>query len=78
LVSAANRAFVPQPPNLGCTAPLFCYEFTQAGDGFDETTVPLTNRHGFLLQPASSIVSVALTSKAQTQVAQFLTTGAIQ
>jgi len=78
LVSAANRAFVPQPPNLGCTAPLFCYEFTQAGDGFDETTVPLTNRHGFLLQPASSTVGAALTGKAQTQVAQFLTTGAIQ
>ncbi len=77
-VSGANRSFVPQPPNLGCTAPLFCYEFTQAGDGFDETTVPLTSRHGFLLQPASSAVGMTLTAKAQTQVAQFIATGAIQ
>ena len=78
LVSAANRAFVPEPPNLGCTAPLFCYQFTQAGDGFDETSVPVSNRHGFLLQPASSAVGMTLTAKAQTQVAQFLTTGAVQ
>jgi hypothetical protein len=78
LVAAANRAFVPQPPNLGCAAPLFCYEFTQAGDGFDETTVPLADRHGFLLKPSTGALGMALTAKAQTQVAQFLTTGAIQ
>jgi hypothetical protein len=78
LVAAANRAFVLMPPNLGCTAPLFCYEFTQAGDGFDETTVPLADRHGFLLMPSTGSFGTALTAKAQTQVAQFLTTGAIQ
>ena len=78
LVAAANRSFVQTPPNLGCTAPLFCYEFTQAVDGFDETTVPLSDRHGFLLKPPSGTFGPTLTAKAQTQVAQFLTTGVVQ
>jgi hypothetical protein len=77
LVSGANRSFVPRPPSLGCTAPLFCYEFTQAGDGFDEATAPAVSRHGFLLQPPSGAMGPALTMKAQMQAATFLATGAL-
>ncbi|MEA2752249.1 MAG: hypothetical protein QOI41_6392 [Myxococcales bacterium] len=78
LVTAANRTFVQQPPSFGCVPPLFCYEFTEAGDGFDTTTAPLANRHGFLLAPPSMTAGgLALTTKAQTQVATFLATGAL-
>ena len=57
-------------------APLSCYEFTEAGDGFDATSAPLANRHGFLLAPPSATAAgLALTAKAQTQVATFLALG---
>jgi hypothetical protein len=77
LVTAANRSFVPTPPDFGCVAPLLCYEFTQVGDGFDELTAPSASRHGFLLQPPAGTMGPALTAKAQTQVATFLATGAL-
>jgi hypothetical protein len=77
LVAAANRAFVSTTPSFGCSAPLLCYEFTQAGDGFDETTAPAASRHGFLLQPPSGTMGPALTMKAQMQAAAFLATGAL-
>lgn len=68
--AAANASYAPMaPPGFGCTPPLFCYEFTEARDGFDTTSVPSSTRHGFLLAPT------ALTAKAQTQVAGFLATG---
>ncbi|MBX3226818.1 MAG: hypothetical protein KIT84_38635 [Labilithrix sp.] len=68
--AAANKDFDPtSAPGFGCVAPLFCYEFTEAGDSFTTTSVPLTARHGFLLAPT------ALTAKAQTQAATFLATG---
>lgn len=76
-VAAANRSFVPSPPSLGCAAPLFCYEFTQADEGFDEATAPAVSRHGFLLQPPSGAMGPALTMKAQMQAATFLATGAL-
>lgn len=71
LVRGANRAFTPEPPSFGCTAPLFCYEFTEKGDGFDPTTFPIGSRHGFLLG------NTVMTAKAQGQVATFLSTGAL-
>ncbi|AKU98878.1 Lipase-like protein [Labilithrix luteola] len=71
----ANRNFTPTPPNFGCTAPLFCYEFTLAGDGFDDATATPATRHGFLLVPPTGSQGVALTTKAQTQVATFIATG---
>jgi len=77
LVTGANRAFVPMTPSFGCMAPLFCYEFTQAGDGFDEATAPAVSRHGFLLQPPGGTMGPALTMKAQMQAAAFIATGAL-
>ncbi len=76
LVTAADRTFAQKPPSFGCAAPLFCYEFTEAGDGFDATSAPPQNRHGFLLAPPSdSAAGLDLTIKAQTQAATFLTQG---
>jgi hypothetical protein len=78
LVASANRrSFSPEPPSFGCLAPLYCYEFTEARDGFDGASVPPAARNGFLLQPAPSAAGLALTRKAQTQVATFLATGAL-
>jgi len=78
LVSAANRSFTNTPPGFGCLPPLFCYEFTDAADQFDMTSVPPAGRHGFLLKPAAATTqSVALTIKAQTQAATFLATGTL-
>jgi len=78
LLASANRSFVPTPPSFGCVAPLFCYEFTEAGDTFDATSAPTVNRHGFLLKPPSATAGgLGLTTKAQTQVVTFLATGAI-
>ncbi|HSO34291.1 MAG TPA: hypothetical protein VLT33_17265, partial [Labilithrix sp.] len=78
LVVGANRSFVPTPPSFGCVSPLFCYEFTEAGDGFDTTVAPTSKRHGFLLSPPSATAAgLALTSKAQLQAATFLATGAL-
>jgi hypothetical protein len=74
LVTAANRSFAPTPPSFGCTPPLFCYEFTEAGDSFDTTSFALPDRHGFLL----NFKNPALTGKAQAQVAKFVSTGAFQ
>lgn len=71
LVRAANRTFAATPPSFGCVAPLSCYEFTEAGDGFTAATLPPGSRHGFLLAPTV----VTVTAKAQTQVATFLATG---
>jgi hypothetical protein len=69
LVRAANRSFTATPPSFGCTAPLFCYEFTERKDGFNATTMPLQSRHGFLLS------ANPMTAKAQTQAATFLAAG---
>lgn len=72
LIAAANRNFVATAsPSYGCMAPLFCYEFTEMGDGFDTTTLPLAARHAFLLDFTDATVTAA----AQTQVVTFLTTG---
>lgn len=79
LVAGANRSFSGLPPSFGCMAPLACYEFTESGDAFDTTSAPLHSRHGFLLSPPSTTATgVALTTKAQTQVASFLATGRLQ
>ncbi len=79
LVMAADRPFSPTPPSFGCVPPLACYEFTEAIDGFDTTSAPLDARHGFLLAPPSTTVAgLALTTKAQTQVASFLASGQLQ
>jgi dienelactone hydrolase len=51
LVAAADRPFVNTPPSYGCKPPLYCYEFTEKGDMFDTTSVPLAERHGFMLAP---------------------------
>lgn len=76
LVMAANRSFVMSPPSYGCMPPLTCYEFTEAGDGFDTTSAPLADRHGFMLSPPTmTAAGIALTTKAQTQVTSFLATG---
>jgi len=75
LVAAANRSFSPTPPSFGCVSPLFCYEFTEAGDGFDATTATPATRHTFLISPPSGSAGPGLTVKAQTQVATFLATG---
>jgi hypothetical protein len=77
LVAGANRTFKPTPPSLGCVAPLFCYEFTEKGDGFDATTATPGSRHGFLLAPPAGGGGLALTGKAQAQAATFLATGAL-
>jgi hypothetical protein len=84
LLAAADRPLSMVPPSFGCVAPLRCYEFTQAIDGFDMTSVPTSARHGFLLQPpalpmqAPTMQALLLTAKAQTQVATFLATGNFQ
>ena len=75
LVRSANRELVPMPPSFGCQPPLFCYEFTERGDGFDATTAAPPTRHGFLLRPPAGSSGLALTTKAQTQVATFIATG---
>ena len=77
LLGGANRSFVALAPSFGCAAPLFCYELTQAGDGFDEVSAPAVSRHGFLLQPPSGTMGTALTMKAQMQAAAFLASGAL-
>ena len=81
LVAGANRTFDPtMPPGLGCVAPLFCYEFTEANpaDGLNATSAPTNKRHGFLLSPPSATAEgLAITTKAQTQAATFLATGAL-
>jgi hypothetical protein len=77
LVRGANRDFVPTPPSFGCKAPLFCYELTEAGEGFDANTATPATRHGFLLSPPQGARGLALTTKAQTQVATFLATGSL-
>jgi hypothetical protein len=76
LLRAADRPYSDTPPSFGCAAPLACYEFTDAIEGFDQTTVPLAGRHGFLLEPpSSSAQSSTLTAKAQLQAVTFITTG---
>jgi len=78
LVAAADRPFLPTPPSFGCTAPLYCYEFTEADAmvPFDSMSVPLDARHGFLLKPPStSLVALQLTAAAQAQVVTFLSMG---
>jgi hypothetical protein len=76
LIAAANRAsFALAPPTFGCTSPLACYEFTEAGDSFDATTAVPATRTGFLLVPPTGSRGPALTAKAQLQVATFLATG---
>lgn len=76
LVVGANRDFVAMPPSYGCKAPLFCYEFTEAGGDINATSAPTNKRHGFLLSPPSATAEgLAITAKAQTQAAKFLATG---
>jgi hypothetical protein len=76
LLRAADRPFSDMPPAFGCAPPLYCYEFTDAIEGFDQTTVPLAGRHGFMLNPpAPTVQSGMLTAKAQLQAATFLATG---
>jgi hypothetical protein len=64
LVATADRPFVSTLPGYGCKPPLSCYEFTGRAepgslpaDNFDTTSVPLANRHGFLLLPPSTTAS---------------------
>jgi hypothetical protein len=76
LVTGANRMFRPTPPSFNCSKPLYCYEFTEARDGFDTTSAPTNMRHGFLLAPPSATpAGIALTAKAQSQAASFLALG---
>lgn len=76
LLAGANRMLSLSPPTFGCVAPLFCYQFTEKGDAFDATVAPKSRRHGFLLSPPSETAAgLALTTKAQGQVAAFLVTG---
>jgi hypothetical protein len=78
LVAGASRTFDPtMKPGLGCKPPLFCYQFTEKGDMFDATSAPTNKRHGFLLAPPSGAPGDPLTTKAQTQAATFLATGAL-
>ena len=77
LVASANRSFSPAPPSFGCVTPLFCYELTEAGEGFDATTATPATRDGFLLSPPTGTAGLAITVKGQTQVATFLATGAL-
>jgi hypothetical protein len=79
VAAAADQSFsISTPPGLGCLPPLFCYEFTEAIDGFDMNTAPPASRHSFLLQPpAATAQSLALTTKAQMQAATFLATGVL-
>ncbi len=80
LVTSANRSsFAPTPPSYGCTSPLLCYEFTEAGAlAFDQTSAPLATRDAFLLLPPAGTpasVGLQITGAAQTQVVTFLATG---
>jgi hypothetical protein len=75
--SSASMMSAFAAPSYGCKPPLYCYEFTDTGDGFDAVSAPLANRHGFLLSPPSA-QSVALTIKAQKQVAMFVSGGSFQ
>ncbi len=77
LVASANRSFVPTPPSFGCVAPLACYEFTETGDAFDATSAVPATRSMFLIQPPQGSRGLALTGKAQLQVATFLATGQV-
>jgi hypothetical protein len=79
LVASANRSFdAPAPPRHGCVAPLFCYEFRDDLEPMNTTSAPLAGRHGFLLVPPSNTAGgLAITTKAQTQVATFIATGAL-
>ncbi len=77
VVMGANRSFVPTPPAFGCTDPVLCYEFTEQGDAFDATSATPASRHGFLLAPPQGSRGVALTTKAQGQVATFIATGSV-
>lgn len=77
VVRGANRSFDPTPPRFGCVDPLFCYEFTEQGDAFDATTATPSTRHPFLLVPPQGSRGVALTTKAQGQVATFIATGSV-
>ena len=72
LIRAASASFTGAAPTFGCAAPLYCYELTEAGDGFTASSLPLASRHGFLLAPT------VVTAKAQTQVATFLATGGVK
>jgi hypothetical protein len=72
LVTAADRPFVQTPPSFGCMPPLYCYEFTEQGDGV--AALPGDKRHVFLLTPTVP----AITNKAQAQAAKFLATGQFQ
>ncbi len=69
--AAAGPTFATSPPSFGCAAPLFCYMFTEIGDGFDANSLPPETRHGFLLR------NTVITVKGQTQVATFLASGAL-
>jgi hypothetical protein len=88
LLTAADRPFTNLPPSFGCKDPLFCYEFTDAKDSFDAKSVPLGQRHGFLLAPprappqgggppVPTPEGLALTVAAQKQVATFLSAGSL-
>jgi hypothetical protein len=61
LVAAADRPLVNTPPSYGCKPPLYCYEFTGTGsiqgDTFDTTSIPLAERHGFMLAPPRTATS---------------------
>jgi dienelactone hydrolase len=79
LSTAAAPFFSPSPPSYGCQPSVFCYEFVDALEGFDAMTLPPALRHPFLLKPpVSTALGVALTAKAQKQVATFLATGNFQ
>ncbi|MCL2778616.1 MAG: hypothetical protein FWD73_11480 [Polyangiaceae bacterium] len=75
LIAGANRSFANTPPNYGCTPPLTCYEFTEAGNGFDPTTATPETRHNFLRVPPSGAAGADLKSTAQTQAVTFISTG---
>jgi hypothetical protein len=77
LLMAANRQFAPNPPSFGCVSPLFCYEFTEAGDQFDATTAVPSTRHRFLLKAPTGSRGPAITTKAQTQMGTFIVTGSL-
>ena len=64
-VAAANRT----------PAPLSFYDFTESADAFDATTAVPATRAGFLLVPPTGSRGLAITQKAQLQVATFLATG---
>jgi len=74
-LSMLGSTFVP--PDYGCAPPLYCYEFTEAGNGFDSVSAPLASRHGFLLDPPSA-QSASLTATAQKQAAMFVSGGTFQ